>query len=390
MAAEEAESFEEIMKLKLTILPGDGIGPEVTAEAVKVLEAVGQRFGHQIETQFAPIGGAALDSLGVPLPEETIRTCLQSQAVLLGAIGGPTWDINPPPLKPEKGLLGLRKALGNFANLRPAKIFSTLMATSSLKPEVIDGVDLLIVRELTGGIYFGEPRGFSLSNRNEDRLLDLNANAVNAEHAKTAFNTEIYSTHEIERIVKLAFDLARGRRRRLCSVDKANVLESSQLWRGVANSIAKHYPDVEFSSMYVDNCAMQLVLHPKQFDVLVTNNLFGDILSDEAAMLTGSIGMLPSASIGGHLPLFEPVHGSAPDIAGKNLANPLAAILSVAMMFQYSFHLPEEARLIESTVEALLREGYRTQDLIGSRAADTPVATCSQMGDLLTKRILSI
>lgn len=375
------------MKLKLTVLPGDGIGQEVTAEALKATQAIGRRFGHPIETQDALIGGAALDAVGVPLPEETIRRCEQSDAVLLGAIGGPRWDSNPAHLKPEKGLLGIRKALGNFANLRPARIFSGLREASSLKAEVIEGVDVLIVRELIGGIYFGEPRGFARSVRTPgESLLPEN---LSVEQADLAFNTEVYSTEEIQRIVKLAFELARTRRRKVCSVDKANVLESSQLWRRVATSVASHFPDVEFSSMYVDNCAMQLVAHPRQFDVIVTSNLFGDILSDEAAMLTGSIGMLPSASLGGRVPLYEPVHGSAPDIAGKNLANPLAAILSVAMMFQHSFHLNREAQAIESAVEAVLAEGYRTRDLCLTPHEQAVSISCSEMGDRVVRRILA-
>lgn len=375
------------MKLKLTVLPGDGIGQEVTAEALKVARAIGERFGHSIQTQVGLIGGAALDAVGVPLPEATIHLCQQSDAVLLGAIGGPRWDSNPVHLKPEKGLLGIRKALGNFANLRPARIFSALQEASTLKPEVVNGVDVLIVRELTGGIYFGEPRGFARSPRSpHEPLLSEN---LSIEHARVAFNTEIYSTEEIQRIVELAFELAWTRRRKVCSVDKANVLESSQLWRRVATSVAGHFPDVEFSSMYVDNCAMQLVAHPRQFDVIVTSNLFGDILSDEAAMLTGSIGMLPSASLGGRVPLYEPVHGSAPDIAGKNLANPLAAILSVAMMFQYSFHLSREAWAIESAVEAVLADGYRTRDLCLTAPEQAASISCSEMGDRVVRKILA-
>jgi 3-isopropylmalate dehydrogenase len=373
------------MKIKLAVLPGDGIGQEVTAEAAKVMQALAKRFGHQIETQTALIGGAAIDALGAPLPEETLRACEQSDAILLGAIGGPKWDNNPVHLKPEKGLLGIRKALGNFANLRPARVFPALKGASTLKPEVLEGVDLLIVRELTGGIYFGEPRGFAGSGPLSS-AQEPSRRVRRVEEASVGFNTEIYSVAEIERIVRLAFELARTRRSKVCSVDKANVMESSQLWRRVATSIAARYPDVAFSCLYVDNCAMQLVANPRQFDVIVTSNLFGDILSDEAAMLTGSIGMLPSASLGGSVPLYEPVHGSAPDITGKNLANPLAAILSVAMMFQYTFKRSEEARAIESVVEAILAEGHRTRDL--SPAAQGSVLSCSEMGDRVVEGIL--
>jgi 3-isopropylmalate dehydrogenase len=379
---------EDKMKINLTLLPGDGIGQEVTAEAVKVITAISQRFGHQIETRTALIGGAALEAVGTPLPEETLAACEQSDAVLLGAIGGPQWDGNPPHLKPEKGLLGIRKALGNFANLRPARIFSALIGASTLRPEVIEGVDLLIVRELTGGIYFGEPRGFFSSTPGEGRY-DSSQKVSTVDQATTAFNTEVYSVGEIERIVKLAFTLARARRRKVCSVDKANVMESSQLWRRVAGTVATSYPDVAFSSLYVDNCAMQLVANPKQFDVIVTSNLFGDILSDEAAMLTGSIGMLPSASLGGRVPLYEPVHGSAPDIAGKNLANPLAAILSVAMMFKYSFRCAEEAHLLESVVESALASGARTRDLCPPSQERRTTLSCSEMGDRVVRGILA-
>ena len=376
------------MRLRLTILPGDGIGPEVIQEALKVIRAISRRFGHEIVTQSALIGGAALDSVGIPLPEETIKACENSDAVLLGAIGGPKWDSNPAGLKPEKGLLGVRKALGNYANLRPAHIFSALRKASTLKPEVIEGVDLLIVRELTGGIYFGEPRGFAASDATDHVSCDLSRRVPDVAQAGVAFNTEIYSVSEIERIVRMAVELARSRRRIVCSVDKANVMESSQLWRRVAMHIADESPDVKFSFMYVDNCAMQLVAYPRQFDVVVTSNLFGDILSDEAAMLTGSIGMLPSASLGGRVALYEPVHGSAPDIAGKNVANPLAAILSVAMMFQYSFHLTEEAQAIDRIIESLLEEGYRTHDLEDSQGGNTTLLSCSEMGDRVAQGIL--
>ncbi|MBZ5551098.1 MAG: 3-isopropylmalate dehydrogenase [Acidobacteriia bacterium] len=376
------------MKLKLTILPGDGIGREVTAEATKVVQAISRKFGHSIETQSALIGGAALDAVGVPLPDETVTACGKSDAVLLGAIGGPRWDSNPPALKPESGLLGIRKALGNFANLRPARIFRALQDASTLKPEVVGGVDLLIVRELTGGIYFGKPRGFADIDPSEGDLNAPSHKVTEVKDAVVGFNTEIYSVGEIERIVRMAVELARSRRRRICSVDKANVMESSQLWRHVAARLAATCPDVQFSFMYVDNCAMQLVANPAQFDVIVTSNLFGDILSDEAAMLTGSIGMLPSACVGGTVSLYEPVHGSAPDIAGQNLANPLAAILSVAMMFQYTFHRSEEARTIEQAVESVLDKGYRTRDLSSSPVTGITRLSCSEMGDRVVSAIL--
>jgi 3-isopropylmalate dehydrogenase len=376
------------MNLKLTILPGDGIGQEVTAEALKVVGAIGQRFGHTIETQSALIGGAALDATGVPLPDETIKSCEGSDAVLMGAIGGPKWDSNPPALKPESGLLGIRKALRNYANLRPARIFSALKEASTLKPEVIEGVDLLIVRELTGGIYFGRPRGFAALTAPEGDPYDFSHKVSEVKDANVGFNTEIYSVGEIQRIVKMSVELARSRRHKVCSVDKANVMESSQLWRRIASEIAVASPDVQFSFMYVDNCAMQLVAQPAQFDVIVTSNLFGDILSDEAAMLTGSIGMLPSASVGGRVPLYEPVHGSAPDIAGRNLANPLAAILSVAMMFQFTFHLSVEARTIENAVESVLLKGYRTRDLSTPLTPTMNLLSCSDMGDRVVSGIL--
>ena len=332
------------MRSKITVLPGDGIGPEVVAQAVQVLKIAASRFDRELDIQEHLIGGSALDSVGVPMPPETLSACLSSDAVLLGAVGAPQYDDNPPHLKPEAALLGLRKALGAFANLRPAKIYPALISASALKPDVVRGTDLLIVRELTGGLYFGEPRGFSQS-RDEAR------------------NTMTYTVGEIERVATVAFDAARKRRLRLLSVDKANVLEVSQLWRSVVKRIAENYPDVQCEHMYVDNCAMQLVSRPTQFDVILTENLFGDILSDEAAMLTGSIGMLPSASIGGRTGIYEPVHGSAPDIAGQGKANPLATILSVAMMLRYSLDLADGATMIESAVERTVQSGFLTADL---------------------------
>lgn len=332
------------MKFKITVLPGDGIGVEVTHEAVACLETVAHVFGHSCEFTTALIGGAALDARGVPLPEETLKACLEGEAVFLGAVGGPQYDGNPPALKPETGLLGLRKGLGVYANLRPAFLYDSLIDASPIKAEIIRGVDLLIVRELAGGLYFGEPRGID-----ETRGL----------------NTMVYTAPEVERVARVAFEIARGRRRKVTSVDKANVLESSQLWRKEVIRVAGDYPDVELEHGYVDSCAMALVTRPRSFDVIVTENLFGDILSDEAAVLTGSLGMLPSASLGGKVDLYEPVHGSAPDIAGKGLANPLGAIASVAMMLRHTYKLEDEARSIESAIRQTLEEGYGTRDLTG-------------------------
>ncbi len=331
----------------ITVIPGDGIGKEVVAGGLKVLETISKKYGHQFTFVQALAGGAALDAVGIPLPEETLSSCRKSNAVLLGAVGGPKWDNNPPHLKPEQALLGLRKSLGLYANIRPAKIFSALIGASALKKEVVEGVDIVVVRELTGGIYFGTPRG--LETKNGETV---------------ATNTLVYSESEIVRIAKSAFDIARKRKKKLCSVDKANILETSQLWRKTVTAVAENYRDVELSHMYVDNCAMQLVRNPKQFDVIVTENMFGDILSDEAAMLTGSIGMLASASLGGKVALYEPVHGSAPDIAGQDKANPIATISSVAMMLRYSFDLQKEADDVESAIEKVLDNGYRTTDIM--------------------------
>jgi len=343
--------------VKITVLPGDGIGPEVVAEGIRVLQIVARQFDIGIEIEEHLIGRAALDAVGVPFPPETLDACLNSDAVLLGAVGAPQYDDNPPHLKPETALLGLRKALGAFANLRPAKIYQSLVPASTLRPEIVTGTDLLIVRELTGGLYFGEPRGFD-DGRNE------------------AFNTMRYSVPEIERVARIAFDAAGKRRGKLLSVDKANVLEVSQLWRSVVKRIAAGYPNVECDYMYVDNCAMQLVARPTAFDVILTENLFGDILSDEAAMLTGSIGMLPSASVGGRTGIYEPVHGSAPDIAGKGIANPYATILSVAMMLRYSLNADRAATMIESAVEQAVNAGFLTGDLKrGSTSKTTEVGT---------------
>ena len=352
------------MQKTICLLPGDGIGPEIVAEAVKVLRAVEKKFGHSFTMTEALLGGAAIDAVGVPLPDATVEACKAADAVFLGAVGGPKWDTIDPAIRPERGLLGIRKALGLFANLRPATLFPELAGACLLRPDIsAKGLDLIVVRELTGGIYFGE-RG-----RKE----------VNGHPA--AFDTEMYTVPEIERIARVAFDLARKRSNRVCSVDKANVLESSRLWRETVTRVHKEeYPDVELTYMYVDNCAMQLVRNPKQFDVIVTSNIFGDILSDEASMISGSIGMLASASLGsGKSGLYEPVHGSAPDIAGTDTANPLATILSVAMMLKYSLGEPDAAKAIEDAVAKVL-EIARTADI----AADgMKKVGCREMGDLV-------
>ncbi len=346
------------MNIRIAVLPGDGIGVEVTREAVECLSAVGEHFGHTFEFTSHLMGGTALDVKGVPLPDETLDACLASDAVLLGAVGAPGYDSNPPHLKPETGLLGLRAGLGVFANLRPAFLYDSLIAASPIKAEIIRGTDLLIVRELAGGLYFGKPRGLE-----EDRGL----------------NTLVYTASEVERVARVAFELARGRRRKLTSVDKANVLESSQLWRKVVKRVGEDYPDVELEHGYVDSCAMALVTRPRSFDVIVTENLFGDILSDEAAVLTGSLGMLPSASLGGKVDLYEPVHGSAPDIAGQGIANPVGAIASAAMLLRHTCKLEPEATALENAVRKALDDGYGTVDLSGVLR---PVGT-SEMGDVI-------
>jgi 3-isopropylmalate dehydrogenase len=354
--------------MKIAILPGDGIGPEITAEALKVLERL-RCEGLQVETEVAPVGGAGYDAAKSPLPEATLNLARGADAVLLGAVGGPRYDALPRELRPERGILGLRKALGLFANLRPALLYPELAGASTLKPEVVTGLDLMIVRELTGDIYFGEPRG---RRRNTDGEAE-------------GFDTMRYSASEIRRIARVGFELARKRHRRLCSVDKANVLDTSILWREEVSAVAKDYADVELSHMYVDNAAMQLVRNPKQFDVIVTGNLFGDILSDEASMLAGSIGMLPSASLDARSKgLYEPIHGSAPDIAGEDKANPLAAILSLAMMFRYTFNRADLADRIEGAVRKVLAAGLRTADIAapGQRIAGT-----REMGEAVASAI---
>ena len=351
------------MTKRVLVLPGDGIGPEIVAEAVKVLDRlVGE--GLDLELDEGLVGGAAYDALGAPLPEATLAMAQEADAVLLGAVGGPKWEPLEIAVRPENGLLGLRSGLGLFANLRPAILYPQLAGASSLRPEIVAGLDIMIVRELTGGIYFGEPRGI--------RTLD------NGE--RQGFNTLVYAEHEIERIVRSACDIAMKRGRRVCSVDKANVLECTELWREVATRVVEQeYPEIELSHMYVDNAAMQLVKWPKQFDVMVTTNMFGDILSDAAAMLTGSIGMLPSASLNEKgQGMYEPIHGSAPDIAGKGVANPLATILSVSMMLRYSLDAPAMADRIDGAVTRVLDQGLRTPDIMSDGMTEVD---CSGMGD---------
>ena len=349
---------------RITLLAGDGIGPEITAVATELLDAVSRRHGFELLYDEQRIGGAAIDATGDPLPPSTLEACREADAVLLAAIGSPQYDSLPREKRPESGLLGLRAGLGLFANLRPVKIIPALAGASSLKPEVIEGVDLLVVRELTGGVYFGTPKG-----------------RVEADGHVRAFNTMAYSDFEIDRIARVGFDLALQRGGRLCSVDKANVLDVSQLWRDRVEAIATDYPDVALSHMYVDNAAMQLVRAPKQFDVILTSNLFGDILSDEAAMLTGSIGMLPSASLGSSGPgLFEPIHGSAPDIAGQDLANPMAMVLSAAMLLRIGLKQNAAATDLEAAVERTLEAGFRTGDLM---AEGCTRLGCRAMGEQL-------
>lgn len=359
------------MNAKIVLLPGDGIGPEVTVEAHRVLEAVARRFGHQFEFESHPIGGNAIDNFGDPLPEGTLNACRTSDAVLLGAVGGPKWDDPNAKTRPEAGLLKIRKELGLFANLRPVKTFSCLVDSSPLKRHIVDGTDILFFRELTGGIYFGE----SGLRRNDDG-------------SETAFSTEIYSTYEIERIVRLAAEAARQRSGRLTSVDKANVLEASRLWRRVAARVMQEeFPDIKYDVVLVDAMAMHLISKPTSFDVIVTNNIFGDILTDEGSMLPGSMGLLPSASIGSDGPgLYEPIHGSAPDIAGQGIANPLATILAAAMLLRHSLRLEQEANAIENAVEQVLTAGHRTRDLA---ANGSPALGTREMSDLVLAALSS-
>ena len=346
----------------IAVLPGDGIGPEIVREAVKVIDALKANHGLDMEMTEGAIGGAGYDASGDPLPAETLALAKASDAVLLGAVGGPKYDSLDRPLRPERGLLRIRKELNLFANLRPAMLYPELAEASALKPEVVSGLDIMIVRELTGDVYFGQPRG--IEERNGERV---------------GFNTMLYSESEVRRVAQVAFQIAMKRGKRLCSVEKANVLECSELWKEVVIEVSKDYPEVELSHMYVDNAAMQLVRAPKQFDVVVTGNIFGDILSDAAAMLTGSIGMLPSASLDEHNKgMYEPIHGSAPDIAGQDVANPLATILSVAMMLRYTFGDQDNAERIDAAVRKVLAEGYRTADI---HSPGTRKVACSEMGD---------
>jgi len=353
---------------KIAVLPGDGIGPEITEQALKALKAVAGKFGHDFKFTEGYIGGAGYDAAGHPLPPETLKLCHNSDAILLGAVGGPKWDNLPVHLRPEAGaLLPLRKELGLYANLRPAKVFPALVNASTLKPEVVSGLDILVIRELTGGLYFGQKKREPLENG-----------------AIKVTDTLEYTTPEIDRIARLGFQMAQKRRKKLTSVDKANVLESSRHWREVVTGLAGEYPDVELDHMYVDNCAMQLVKNPRQFDVIVTDNMFGDILSDQASMLTGSLGMLGSASIGGKIGLYEPSHGSAPKYAGLKRANPIATVLSGAMLLKFSLNLGQESDAIEQAVTRVLDLGYRTADLMedGMKLVNT-----DQMGDLIAEQV---
>ena len=357
------------MNFKIAVIKGDGIGPEVMREAVRVLNAVAEKYGHSFEYNYLLAGGAAIDACGECLPAETVRVAKASDAVMLGAVGGPKWDNLPGDKRPERALLGLRKELGLFANLRPAIMFDELKDACPLKPEKVEGgLDLLVVRELTGGIYFGE-RGTKDT----------------PDKGKAAYDVEEYSEAEIERVAEIAFEMARKRHHKVTSVDKANVLESSRLWRKTVARVAEKYPDVALENFYVDNTAMQLVYNPKQFDVILTNNIFGDILSDEASMITGSIGMLPSASLAtGAFGMYEPVHGSAPDIAGQGKANPIATILSAAMMLRYTLGLTKEANAVEDAVRDVLKDGFRTADIANG---DDGLVSTQEMGTLIANRV---
>jgi 3-isopropylmalate dehydrogenase len=351
----------------IAVLPGDGIGPEVTREAVKVLRAAATRFHLVLEFREAPVGGTAFEATGTPLPDQTLALCRGADAILFGAVGGPQWDTLPRKVRPEQGILALRKAFDLYANLRPAKAFPALADASTLKREVIEGVDLLVVRELTGGLYFGEPKGIE-----------------QVPGGERGVDTLSYTTPEIERIARVAFEAAQRRHRRLTSVDKANVLASSELWRRVVTAVSAAYPNVRLDHMYVDNAAMQLVRQPTSFDVILAENTFGDILSDEAAMLTGSIGLLPSASLGNGVGLYEPIHGSAPDIAGRDVANPIAAILSTAMLLAYSLKAAEAAAAIEAAVSHVLDQGFRTPDI---QQPGTQTVGTRRMGDLVAEAV---
>jgi 3-isopropylmalate dehydrogenase len=358
------------MRLNITVLPGDGVGPEVTREAVRVLRTVLDLYGYDAGFEERAIGGVAIRQFGAPLPEATVRPCMESDAVLLGAVGGPEFDSLPAGQRPEAGLLGLRQALGGYANLRPAVAYGTIADCSPLRADVVEGADILIVRELLGGIYFGEPRGFNNS------------------ACREAYNTLRYSVPEIERVAHVAFRQAQLRNRKLTSVDKANVLETSQLWRQTVTRVGREYPEVRLEHMYVDVCAMRLLTHPCSFDVIVTENLFGDILSDEAAVISGSLGMLPSATIGGKVDLYEPVHGSAPDIAGRGIANPLGAIASAAMLLRHSAGLEQGAQDVEEAIREVLDAGYRTADLQRGRAKHA--VSTSEMGALVESAVADV
>jgi 3-isopropylmalate dehydrogenase len=353
----------------ISVIHGDGIGPEVGVEGVRILQAIGDRYGHRFAFTEYLAGGAALDRFGVPLPDDTLRGVKDSAALLFGAIGGPKWEKLAHHLKPEAGLLALRQGLGAFANLRPAVVYEELIDASTIKPEVLRGTDIMVVRELTGGIYFGTPRGIDGQGP-----------------TRRGYNTEVYTVMEIERIARVAFSTAQGRRKKVCSVDKANVLESSQLWRDTVIAVAKDFPDVALTHLYVDNAAMQLIRDPRQFDVIVTGNIFGDILSDEASQLTGSIGMLASASVGGPVGFFEPIHGSAPDIAGTGKANPLAMIGSAALLLRYGLKLEDEARAIEAAISGVLKDGMRTGDI---RQPGLAVVGTRVMADAVLARLRS-
>jgi 3-isopropylmalate dehydrogenase len=362
----------EKMRLKITVLPGDGIGPEVLEQAVRVLDSVAQTYGHEFSFREELIGGAAIKETGTPLPSATLDACLESDAVLLGAVGSPDFDSLPPAKRPEAGLLTLRKALGGYANLRPVKCYEPISNCSPLRAEVIAGADVLIVRELLGGLYFGEPRG-----------------RMSEGDVQSAYNTMRYHSAEVERVAHVAFKAALARGRKVASVDKANVLETSQLWRETVTRVAEDYPTVTLEHLYVDACAMHLMMNPRRFDVILTENLFGDILSDEAAVIAGSLGMLASASIGGEVDLYEPVHGSAPDIAGRGLANPLGAISSASMLLRHTAHLEQEAQDIEEAIRVVLEEGHRTPDLKDETGNHTTSGT-STLGALVIEALAEI
>ena len=362
------------MSYSIAVLPGDGVGMEVTAQAVNVMEAVGRRFGHDFDLRFGTVGGAAIDQMGTPLPDETYELCRSADAILFGAVGGPKWDGPDVDVRPEQGILAIRKRLDLFANLRPVKVVPAIVGSSPIKPELLEGVDMVVVRELTGGLYFGRPKKRWATSR-----------------GRRGVDTLKYTEREIERILRVGFELANGRRKHLASVDKANVLESSRLWREIADELSSEYPDVELEHILVDNASMQIVTAPARFDVIVAENMFGDILTDEASVLSGSMGMLPSASLAGipgrtagGVSLYEPIHGTAPDIAGQNVANPIGSILSMALLLRHSLGLEEEASAVEGAVDGVLAEGYRTRDI--ARDGGEVVST-SAMGDVIAGRV---